>query len=76
MVTVEEIKPPTHGDIMQSLDYLYFVFNQYRENGIKWYGRDKPPMDDAEWDEVCTALSYIEDELGVRRNINGNYEVI
>jgi len=76
MATMKEIKPPTHGEIIDSMEYIWYVLNQYREDGIKWYGQNKPPMDEAEWDEVSTALRWIEDELGLRRDKHGQYEVI
>ena len=55
-------KEPTNFDQYESMDYIWEVLSDYRENCIS-EGVDN--HDDI-WDEICTSMSWIEDALGMR----------
>ena len=55
-------KPPTNFDQYQSVDYIWNVLCDYRENSVP----DGVDDNDEIWDEICTAMAWIEDALGIR----------
>ena len=55
-------KPPTNFDQYESMDYIWEVLCDYRENCIP-EGVDN---NDDIWDEICTSMAWIEDALGMR----------
>ena len=57
-----DAKTPTNFDQYESMDYIWEVLCDYRENCIS-EGVDN--HDDI-WDEICTSMTWIEDALGMR----------
>ena len=55
-------KPPTNFDICESVNYVWEVLCDYRENCIP-EGIDNH---DEIWDEICTSMMWIEDECGMK----------
>jgi hypothetical protein len=51
--------PLTGGDTTQALEVVWAVLNDYRENSIP----EGEPIYDSEWDEICTAMAWIEESL-------------
>jgi hypothetical protein len=49
----------THGDRMSWFDTVWDALAAYRETCIPEGDADY----DAEWDEICTAMAWIEEEL-------------
>ena len=66
-----KVKPPTNFDVIESLNFIWDKLHRYT-NLAKF---DAEECDDSvglsliepEWDEICTAMSWIEDECGVER---------
>ena len=56
-------KPPTNFDQYQSVDYIWDVLCDYRREDSVPDGVDD---NDEIWDEICTAMAWIEDALGMR----------
>ena len=57
-------KPPTNFDQYQSVDYIWDVLCDYRREDSVPDGVDD---NDEIWDEICTAMSWIEDGCDVER---------
>jgi hypothetical protein len=55
-------KPPTNFDVVESVDYIWAILSDYRENCIS-EGVDN--HDDI-WDEICTAMACIEEECNMK----------
>ena len=55
-------KPPTNFDTLESMDYIWEVLSDYRENCIP-EGVDN---NDDIWDEICTSMAWIEEEIGLK----------
>lgn len=53
---------PTNFDARQSLDVVWNALCAHRETNIP-EGRDESY--DAEWDDICTAMAWITEALGV-----------
>ena len=51
-------KPPTNFDTLESVNYIWDILCDYRENCIS-EGVDNH---DEIWDEICTAMAWIEEE--------------
>ena len=51
--------PLTNFDTTQALDVVWETLSDYRENLIP----EGDEMFDAQWDDICTAMAWIEDEL-------------
>lgn len=53
--------PLTSFDLNQSIDVIWAALHSHRENcipeGVKEY--------DAEWDDICTAMAWITEALGI-----------
>ena len=67
---MEKVKPPTNFDAIESLDFIWDKLHDYREILNLMYDDNKEWLrrcDVAKWDEICTAMSWIEDECGVER---------
>ena len=58
-----KVKPPTNFDVIESLNFIWDKLHGYREDCIP----ESNPDYDEEWDNICTAMSWIEDECGVER---------
>ena len=58
----EKAKAPTNFDVVQSLDFIWDKLHKYRD---LLDGMSVP--NDEEWDDICTAMSWIEDECGLER---------
>ena len=54
-------KEPTNFDQYESMDYIWEVLSDYRENHLNKFDNE-----DDIWDEICTSMSWIEDALGMR----------
>ena len=63
-------EPPTHGDSTQSLNFIWDKLNAYMRRPLK--GDVKHEVTDDERDDICTSMSWIEEEMGVRY-VNGEY---
>ena len=50
-------------DIIESLNFIWDRLQGYREDCIP---SNNPEYDD-EWDDICTAMAWIEDECNVER---------
>ena len=57
-----KVKSPTGFDVCESVDYIWEILCDYRENCIS-EGVDN--HDDI-WDEICTSMAWIEDALGMK----------
>ena len=60
-------KPPTNGDALQSIRFIWSKLHGYR-NTPKDIEEDDDvgqSMIEQEWDDICTAMSWIEDECDV-----------
>ena len=55
-------KPPTNFDTLESIDYIWDVLCDYRENCIP---EDIDNHNDI-WDEICTSMAWIEEALGMK----------
>ena len=53
------VKPPTNFDVIESLNFIWDRLHGYREDCIP-VDVDGEPYDE-EWDDICTAMSWIED---------------
>jgi len=51
-------KPPTNFDTLESVNYIWDILCDYRENCIS-EGVDNH---DEIWEEICTAMAWIEEE--------------
>ena len=60
--TDEKAKAPTNFDAVQSLDCIWDKLHKYRD-----LLDDMSVPNDEEWDDICTAMSWIEDECGLER---------
>ena len=59
---MSKVKAPTNFDAVQSLDFIWDKFHSYRG-----FDNDECGVQDEEWDDICTAMSWIEDECGLER---------
>ena len=64
-VEPEPVKPPTNFDVIESLNFIWDRLHGYREDCIP-VDVDGEPYDE-EWDDICTAMSWIEDGCNVER---------
>ena len=55
-------KPPTNFDVIESLNYIWDKLRKFIPNDSH-----SPIFDEEEWDDICTAMSWIEDECGLER---------
>ena len=62
---MKKVKSPTNFDVIESLNFIWDRLHGYREDCIP-VDVDGEPYD-GEWDEICTAMAWIEDECGVKR---------
>jgi hypothetical protein len=51
----------THSNMQSWLDVVWDALHSHRETCIP----EGDPAYDAEWDEICTAMAWITEELGV-----------
>ena len=63
-------KPPTNGDALQSIRFIWSKLHGYAEECIPYWKYEETHPEDAkayeeEWDDICTAMSWIEDECDV-----------
>ena len=66
------VKPPTNFSVIESLEFIWDKLHGYAEESIPyWKYEDSHPEDakvyEEEWDEICTAMAWIEDECGLER---------
>ena len=54
-------KTPTNFDQYESVNYIWEVLSDYRENHL-----NKFKNEDDVWDEIATSMAWIEDALGMR----------
>ena len=64
VVEKKKVKPPTNFDTVQSLDFIWDKLHGYRDELIPDCGDSGY---DEEWDDICTAMTWIEDECGLER---------
>ena len=57
---------PTNFDVIESLELIWDKLHSYRG-----FDKDECGVKDEEWDDICTAMSWIEDECNMTR-IDGN----
>ncbi len=57
----------TNFDIKQSVEVVWEALFAVREDLIS----EGDDANDRQWDEICTAMAWIEDELGLEQD-NGN----
>ena len=55
---MKKVKPPTNFDVIESLDFVWDCLNRY--NPV--FHRNEEV-----WDDICTAMSWIEDGCNVER---------
>lgn len=55
------MKPVIHGDPATWLSVIWAALHGYREDCIS-EGVDN---NDEQWDEICTAMAWVHEELGV-----------
>ena len=55
---MKKVKPPTNFDVIESLDFVWDCLNRY--NPV--FHRNEEV-----WDDICTAMSWIEDGCDVER---------
>ena len=60
---MKKVKAPTNFDVVQSLEFIWDKLVGYREDCIP----ENDTTYDEEWDDICTAMSWIEDECGLER---------
>ena len=58
-----KVKPPTNFDVIESLEFIWDKLHGYREDCIP----ESNPDYDEEWDDICTAMSWIESGCDVER---------
>ena len=61
MSKIINAKTPTNFDQYESMDYIWEVLSDYRENHLNKFSNE-----DDIWDEIATSMSWIEDELGMK----------
>ena len=54
-------KEPTNFDTLESIDYIWAILTDYRENHLNKFDNE-----DDIWDEICTSMAWIEEEIGLR----------
>ena len=54
-------KEPTNWDTIESMDYVWEVLSDYRENHLNKFDNE-----DDIWDEIATSMAWIEESLGMR----------
>ena len=57
-----KVKAPTNFDVVQSLNCIWEKLHSYRG-----FDNDECGVQEEEWDDICTAMSWIEDQCGVKR---------
>jgi hypothetical protein len=65
-----KVKPPTNFDVIESLNFIWDKLHDYREILNLMYDDNKEWLrrcDVAKWDDICTAMSWIEDGCNVER---------
>ena len=62
-------KPPTNFDLVESLNFIWDKLHRYRNmpNDIEENDSVGQSMLEEEWDDICTAMSWIEDGCSVER---------
>ena len=61
-VEPEPVKPPTNFDVIESLNFVWDCLNEFNpEDGLK------NRFSEDTWDDICTAMSWIEDGCDVER---------
>ena len=55
-------KPPTNFDVCESMDYIWEILSDYRNNCIP----EGISNHDEIWDEICTSMAWIEEECGMK----------
>lgn len=58
----------THANQQSWIDTLWDALHVYRENCIP----EGPRSFDAEWDELCTAMAWLTEELGLTSAVEGS----
>ena len=56
----------THSDVQSWLDVVWDALHSHRETCIP----EGDPAYDAEWDEICTAMAWITEGLGVEQDLD------
>jgi len=52
------IKSPTNFDKLESLEFIWDKLHSYRG-----FDNDECGVQDQEWDDICTAMAWIEEAL-------------
>jgi len=55
---MNKVKPPTNFDVIESLNFVWACLNRYNPESHR---------NEEIWDDICTAMSWIEDGCGVER---------
>ena len=55
---MKKVKPPTNFDVIESLNFVWGCLNRYNPE----FHRNEEV-----WDDICTAMSWIEDGCNVER---------
>ena len=65
----DKVKPPTNFDHIESLNFIWEKLHRYRNmpNDIEEDDSVGQSMLETEWDDICTAMSWIEGGCGVER---------
>tara|TARA_Y100001963_G_C6628362_1_gene375051 strand:+ start:113 stop:328 length:216 start_codon:yes stop_codon:yes gene_type:complete len=59
---MNKVKAPTNFDVIESLNFIWDKLKKFIPNDPH-----SPIFDEEEWDDICTAMSWIEDECNVER---------
>ena len=59
---MSKVKLPTNFDVIESLDFIWDKLKRFVPNDPL-----SPIFDEEEWDDICTAMSWIEDGCSVER---------
>jgi len=67
---MSKVNAPTNFDAIESLDFIWDKLHYYKEILDLMYAEHKEWQKRCsvkEWDDICTAMSWIEDECGLER---------
>lgn len=57
---------PVAGDPVSWLDTIWEALDCHRENNIP----EGDPAHDAQWDDICTAMAWISEEVGAPEKVD------
>ena len=59
---MNKVKPPTNFDVIESINFIWDKLHHHRD-----LLNTMSVPNEEEWDEICTAMSWIEDGCDVER---------